>query len=177
MASLTLGSMNFAREESVNSPEMISRLARKMNQRGIVPELECFELGMAEYTHYLIRHEILKAPFYCNILLGSLGTLSAGAFNLSCMVRALPAGTTWAAAGIGAFQFEVNTLAIAMGGHVRVGLEDNLWLDRARGIHATNAALIDRVVNVARAVGREIATPADARAMIGLAAVPTCSPV
>ena len=168
MASLTLGSMNFAREESVTSPEMISRLALRMVERGIVPELECFELGMAEYSHYLIRRNVLKPPYYCNILLGSLGTLSAGAFNLACMVRALPAGTTWAAAGVGSFQSEVNALAITMGGHVRVGLEDNLWLDRERGIHATNASLIERVTQVARAVGRDIATPAEARAMIGL---------
>ena len=94
--------------------------------------------------------------------------------NLSCMVRALPAGTTWAAAGIGAYQFEVNALAITMGGHVRVGLEDNLWLDRARGIHATNAALIERIAGVARAIGREVATPAEARQIIGLPAPAMC---
>ena len=168
MASLTLGSMNFAREESINNPEMIKALALRMQERGIVPELECFELGMVEYAEYLIKHGILKPPYYCNILLGSLGTLGASAFNLSAMVRALPAGATWAAAGIGRFQFEVNALAVTIGGHVRVGLEDNIWFDRERHELAGNAQFVERIVGVARAVGREIATPDEARALIGL---------
>lgn len=168
MASLTLGSMNFPKVASVNSPDMISSLAWRMAERGIVPEMECFDLGMVEYAHYLIDHKVLAAPFYCNLLLGSLGTLSATPANLTRMVAALPSGTTWAAAGIGRFQFPMNVLAIAMGGHVRVGLEDNIWYDDARTHLATNAALIERLVGVARACGREIATPAEARSMIGL---------
>lgn len=171
MASLTLGSMNFARNESVNSPDMIKALALKMAKRKITPEWECFDLGMVEYSHYLTSHEILRPPFYCNLLLGSLGTISATAFNLATMVRALPDGVTWAAAGIGRYQFSVNTLAITMGGHVRVGLEDNLWFDEQRSRLATNADLIDRLVGVARACGRSIASPQKARQIIGLPAV------
>lgn len=168
MASLTLGSMNFAKEPSVNSPEMIRMLATRMNQRGVVPELECFELGMVEYSHYLIKQGVLKPPFYCNILLGSLGTLSATPENLAAAVRALPSGTTWAGAGIGRFQHQVNTLAIQMGGHVRVGLEDNLWFDERRTIPATNAQLVERLAKYAAEVGRAVASPAEARMMIGL---------
>lgn len=168
MASLTLGSMNFAKVESVNSPDMIRSLALKMVKRDIVPEWECFDLGMAEYSHYLIGHCVLRPPFYCNLLLGSLGTLSATALNLAMMVRALPAGTTWAAAGIGRFQFNVNSLAIAMGGHVRVGLEDNLWYDNERTRLATNPELIKRLVKLAEACGRSIASPDEARRIIGL---------
>lgn len=171
MASLTLGSMNFARNESVNSPDMIKALALKMAKRKITPEWECFDLGMVEYSHYLTSHEILRPPFYCNLLLGSLGTISATAFNLATMVRALPDGVTRAAAGIGRYQFSVNTLAITMGGHVRVGLEDNLWFDEQRSRLATNADLIDRLVGVARACGRSIASPQKARQIIGLPAV------
>ncbi len=77
MASLTLGSMNFPKVESVNSPTMIASLARKMQERGIVPEWEAFDMGMVDYANYLVDHGILKPPFYCNFLLGSLGTLSA----------------------------------------------------------------------------------------------------
>jgi 3-keto-5-aminohexanoate cleavage enzyme len=168
MASLTLGSMNFATEPSVNSPDMIKSLALRIQERGIVPELECFELGMVEYSHYLIRHGILRPPFYCNILLGSLGTLSATPENLAAAVKALPEGCIWAAAGIGRFQLLVNTMAIEMGGHVRVGLEDNVWYDAERIRPATNADLIDRVTRIARSHGRDIATPAEARAIIGL---------
>ncbi len=169
MASLTLGSMNFAREESVNAPATIRDLALKMKDRGIVPELEVFELGMAEYTHYLLDHQILQAPLYANILLGSLGTLGAAPLNLALAVKALPAGTTWAAAGIGRYQAQVNALAVAMGGHVRVGLEDNLWLDADR-TPAANPQLVARVATLARAHGRHPASPAEARALIGLPA-------
>lgn len=168
MSSLTLGSMNFAKTESMNSPDMIQALATKMLQRGIVPEMECFELGMVEYSDFLIKKGFLKPPYYCNLLLGSLGTLSATPFNLSAMVRALPPGTTWAAAGVGKFQFEINCLAITMGGNVRIGLEDNLWYDDARTTLATNPMLIERIAKVSRAVGREIASPAEARKIIGL---------
>jgi 3-keto-5-aminohexanoate cleavage enzyme len=171
MASLTLGSMNFANEESVNSPEMIRSLALRMQELGIVPEWECFDLGMVEYAHYLIRRNVLKPPFYCNILLGSLGTMSGNAFNLATAVRALPEGVTWAAAGIGSYQLQVNSLAIAMGGHVRVGIEDNIWYDADRTRLAANPDLIDRIVRIASAMGREIASPDEARSIIGLPAI------
>ncbi|GAB4127546.1 beta-keto acid cleavage family enzyme [Thermopirellula anaerolimosa] len=168
LASLTLGSMNFPTGPSINAPDMIQRLAVAMNERGVVPEWECFDLGMIDYGHYLIRKGILKPPYYCNILLGSLGTLSADAFHLAVMVRALPPGTIWSATGIGRFQFPVNAMAVTMGGHVRVGLEDALYYDAQKTRLATNAGLIDRVVRLAEAVGRSPATPAEARRMIGL---------
>jgi 3-keto-5-aminohexanoate cleavage enzyme len=168
MASLTLGSMNFARHESVNSPDMIRQLALRMKERSIVPELELFELGMAEYSHYLIKHQILEPPFYANILLGNLGTLGATRQNLALMIQALPKGTTWAAAGVGRFQYDVNSMAISLGGHVRTGLEDNLYFDPIARTPATNAGLIERLVTLARSAGRSVASPAEARAIIGL---------
>src|SRR6185436_17356946 len=101
--------------------------------------------------------------FYANLLLGSLGTLAATPDNLCAMIRALPPGTIWSVAGIGRYQFFMNSLAIAMGGHVRVGIEDAIYYDWTSKSLATNAALIDRVVKLARAAEREIATPAEAR--------------
>lgn len=171
MASLTLGSMNFPKQASMNDPAMIRGLAERMRERGIVPELEIFDFGMIDYAKYLIARKVLREPFYFNILLGSLGTASATPFNLATAVMALPAGATWAGAGIGRFQFFVNSLAIAMGGHVRVGLEDNLWYDEAKTRAATNPGLIERLGGVASAVEREIATPDAARAIIGLEAL------
>ena len=169
MASLTLGSMNFPTQVSVNAPETIRGLARRMRDRNVLPELEVFDLGMADYAHYLVCRGEIRPPCYANILLGSLGTLNASAANLTTVVQALPKGTIWAAAGIGRFQFHVNGLAIAMGGHVRVGLEDNIWMDPETKRHpATNARLIDRVVAIARAHGREIASCADVRRMLAL---------
>lgn len=169
MASLTLGSMNFATQPSVNAPQTIRELAKRMRTRSILPELEIFDLGMADYARYLVQRGEISPPCYANILLGSLGTLNASAANLATVVQALPDNTTWAAAGIGRFQFHVNGLAIAMGGHVRVGLEDNIWMDPETKLKpATNARLIERVVAVARAHGREIASCADARRMLSL---------
>ena len=169
-ASLSLGSMNFPTQASVNEPKMIQDLATTMKQRGIVPELELFEVGMADYARYLIGRGVLVPPFYANLLLGSLGTMAATPENLATLLRALPPGTTWSAAGIGRFQLAVNSMAIKEGGHVRVGLEDNLWFDSGRTELATNARLIDRLVKLAGEVGREIASPDEARAIIGLPA-------
>lgn len=168
MASLTLGSLNFPKQASVNAPDMIRQLAEKMLTQGIVPELEVFEQGMIDFSTYLIRKAVLRPPFYCNILLGSLGSLSATPANLAAMVAALPKGATWAATGIGRYQFRVNTWAITTGGHVRVGLEDAIYMDQGKRDPASNPRLVDRLVRVARAVGREPATPAEARRMIGL---------
>ena len=172
MASLTLGSMNFPTQASVNEPAMIERLAARMQERGIVPELEVFDLGMLDYARYLIDRAILRPPFYVNVLLGSRGTLAATPLNLALMAQALPEGATWAGAGIGRFQFPVNALAVTMGGHVRVGLEDNLFMDSAKRQPATNVALVRRLVDLARAAGREPATPDETRAIVGLAPRP-----
>ena len=168
MASLTLGSLNFPKQASVNEPAMIAGLAERMVERGIVPELEIFDLGMIDYARYLIRQGVLHPPFYFNLLLGSLGTLSASALNLALLVNSLPEGSTWSGAGIGRFQLPVNAMAITSGGHVRVGLEDNLWLDTGKTRPAANVALVERLAVLARACERDLATPEEARRTIGL---------
>lgn len=168
MASLTLGSLNFPKQASVNPPDMIKALAAEMHRRGITPELEVFDLGMIDYADFLVHKGVLHAPFYVNILLGSLGTAAADPLTLAMMVSKLPRGTTWAATGIGRFQFQVNMLAVAMGGHVRVGLEDEIYMSRETGELATNPRLVERIVAAARAMGREPASPAEARAVTGL---------
>lgn len=172
MASLTLGSLNFPKQASVNDPTMIRALADCMNERGIVPELEIFDFGMVDYAKHLIDRRVLREPFYFNLLLGSLGMLSATPFHLATLAMSLPAGAVWAGAGIGRFQLHVNAMAVAMGGHVRVGLEDNLFYDDKKQQPARNVALIERVVRIATATERGIATPDEARAMIGLASRP-----
>lgn len=164
MASLTLGSMNFPTGASVNDQNTIKALARVMLENGIIPECEVFELGMLDYAHYLIDKGLLRPPYYFNFLLGSLGTLHAKQSNLLTLIDNLPAGATWAATGIGRYQFDVNCWAIALGGHVRVGLEDWLWLDCHKQIPASNVTLVERIVRVARLFGRDIATPEQVRA-------------
>jgi 3-keto-5-aminohexanoate cleavage enzyme len=176
LASLTLGSLNFPKQASVNEPQMIQDLAERMKERGIVAELEVFDFGMVDYAKFLLGREIIRPPLLFNLLLGSLGTLSANAVNLATLAASLPEGSTWAGAGIGRSQFFVNSLAIAMGGHVRVGLEDNLWLDARKERPATNVELVERLARLAAAGERVVATPDQARTMIGLPAR-TLSPI
>ncbi len=175
MASLTLGSLNFPKAASINAPETIQGLATRMRERGIVPELEIFDAGMLDYAQYLRDRGVLGGPVYANILLGSLGTLAATPFNLALLVERLPPGSVWAAAGIGRYQFLMNRIAIAMGGGVRVGLEDNIWFDDDRTELATNPRLVERLVAIARAMGREPATPDQVRERLAITA-PVAAP-
>jgi 3-keto-5-aminohexanoate cleavage enzyme len=169
LASLTPGSLNFPTAASVNPPQIIRQLAAAMLERGIMPELEFFEIGMIDYVRdYLIPKGFIRSPHYANLLLGSLGTMAASARNLAHMVEALPTGTVWSAAGIGRFQSPIHNLAIQMGGHVRVGLEDNLWMNTEKTDPATNVRLIEQVVREAETAGRPIASPAVARNIIGM---------
>jgi len=168
LASLTLGSMNFPKQASVNSPQMIEQLAVAMRDRGILPELEVFDMGMLDYAHYLIGKGILRPPFVFNLILGSLGTLAATPLNLALMVERLPANAFWSAAGIGRFQFRMNALGILSGGHARTGLEDNLYMDADKSDPATNERLVKRIAGLALAAGRPLASFEEARALLGL---------
>ncbi|NLO72476.1 MAG: 3-keto-5-aminohexanoate cleavage protein, partial [candidate division WS1 bacterium] len=145
-ASLTLSSLNFAREASMNAPDLVRDLAAKMLERGIRPELECFEVGMINVARYLIDRELVRPPFYFNLILGNLSGAQAHPLSLGAMTSELPAGATLSVGGLGAAQLPATAMALAAGGGVRVGLEDNLWLDEARSELATNAALVERTV-------------------------------
>ncbi len=168
LASLTCGSMNFARQASLNAPDTIVELARRMQDNGIKAEVEVFEPGMINYVCYLISKGILEESLYCNILLGNLGTSRGTGLDLSYMVNCLPEGTTWGAAGIGRYQLPVTAMALAMGGSVRTGLEDNIHYDWQERALATNRMLIERVVRIGHELGRRPATPQETREMIGL---------
>jgi uncharacterized protein (DUF849 family) len=168
MASLTLGSMNFARTASVNSPEVIQALAQRMSERGIRPELEVFEAGMINYGKYLMHKGLLQSPGYFNLLLGNIATAQADEPTLDLMLGALPAGATWALAGIGDCQLQVHRWAMERGGHVRVGLEDNIYFDEKRTKLASNHMQVQRIVDLADEVGREISTPDETRSLLGL---------
>jgi 3-keto-5-aminohexanoate cleavage enzyme len=175
MASLTLGSLNFRTQASTNAPDVIVGLARAMAERGIRPELEVFDTGMAYLARELLHREVIAGPLYANVLLGGPNTAPATAGDLARMVDALPAGTTWGAAGLGSFQLAMNAIAIFMGGHVRTGLEDSLWLDAGRRRPATNRALVERVAGLAAVAGRPLASAAQTRARLGLAAIATAT--
>lgn len=168
MASLTLGSNNFARQASVNAPETIRGLAERMRERGIMPELEVFEPGMVAFGRHLAERGLIELPCYVNVLLGNLGTSPLSPGSLGAFLAEMPDDWMWAVAGLGRHQLDANAMAIAAGGHVRVGLEDNIWWDRARTVAATNEQLVKRVARLAEQLERPLATPADVRRMLRL---------
>lgn len=173
MASLTLGSNNFARSASINPPDVIRGLASEMLGRGIKPELEVFEPGMLAFAERLEQEGLIHGPAYVNILLGNLGTAPLSPAMLGSFLGLVPAGWTWALAGLGRYQLDANLLAIPAGGGVRVGLEDNIWLDRERSELATNEQLVERIAAAAELAERSLAKPSQAREFLGLAPVQT----
>ena len=169
MASLTLGSLNFSAEASISSPSTVIRLATIMQERGIRPELEVFDLGMVNFAKVLIDKGLIEPPFYFNILLGNVASAQASLLHLGTLVADLPPQSIWSAAGIGRHQSVANALGVAVGHGVRTGLEDNLWLDEARTTLATNLQLVQRVAAQAAALGRPLASRAEVRRRLGLA--------
>jgi uncharacterized protein (DUF849 family) len=152
--SLTLSSLNFNTQASVNSPEMIQALAAKMKQKGIRPELEAFDLGMINYAKYLIRKGWVRPPYYFNLILGNIACAQANMLSLGLMINELPEGSIWSVGGVGDSQLRMNAMAIVAGGGVRVGLEDNIWYDEGRTRLASNRDLVARVLEIGKAMGR-----------------------
>jgi uncharacterized protein (DUF849 family) len=168
MASLTLGSLNFARQASTNSPDAIRALAERMRDRGIAPELEVFEPGMLAFASRLRHEGLLGERGYVNVLLGNLGTAPPSPAMLTAFLSVMPAGWTWGIGGIGRHQLDATLLAVATAGGVRTGVEDNLWFDRERTELATNERLVARVAELAALAERPLATPAETRELLGL---------
>ncbi len=168
MGSLTLSSLNFNRQASVNEPDMIKNLARTMIERGILAELEAFDAGMVNYAKYLARKKLLQPPHYFNLLLGNIACAQADLLHLGIMVRDLPEDSYWSVAGVGNSQLMMNSLAIAAGGGVRVGLEDNIWYDPGRTKLARSTDLIRRIHTLAEANERPVMSPAELRTLLWL---------
>jgi len=168
MGTLAMGSMNFPGRANVNDPFTIDALAKMARRSGVVPELECFELGHVHYAKYLIRKDVLEPPHIFNFVLGNLGTCPAERRWLQAMVEMLPEGARWFGTGVGRYARRMTNWALVQDGHIRVGLEDSLWMDKARTDPATNPRLVRRAVEAARLLGREPATPDDARGILEL---------
>ena len=168
MGSLTLSSLNFNQIASINSPEMIQNLANKMKKLGIVPELEAFDTGMINYAKYLIKKGLLNPPYYFNLLLGNIACAQADILHAGMMIRELPENSVWSLAGIGDHQLMMNSVSIAIGGGVRVGLEDNIWFTSSRTTLASNSDLIKRIHVLAEANDRKIMTSEEFRQIMCL---------
>lgn len=171
MASLSTGSCNFPTRVYENSPGLIRELAEKMNAFGIKPEIEVFDLAMLYNALDYAAEGLLRAPLHVQFVLGVKNALPAERDILEFEVgklRDLMPAATWVAAGIGRHQLTVNRWCLEFGGHCRTGLEDNVRWDKSR-LAASNAELVGRVANLCAEYGRSVATPAQARALLGLA--------
>jgi 3-keto-5-aminohexanoate cleavage enzyme len=168
MGSLTLSSLNFNKVASMNSPDMIQALAMEMKAKGILPELEAFDAGMINYARYLQKKGHLTPPHYFNLLLGNIACAQADLLHAGIMIRDLPDDSFWSLAGIGDAQLMMNSIAIASGGGVRVGLEDNIWYDAGRTRLATNIDLLQRIHVLAGANERKVMAPTELRKMLNL---------
>ncbi len=168
MGSLTLSSLNFNRQASVNAPDTIQALARKMLNNGIKPELEAFDSGMINYARYLSGKGLITPPFYFNCILGNIACAQADLLHIGVLLNDLPEGCIWSLGGVGAAQLIVNSVAISFGGGVRVGLEDNIWYDGNRTRLARNIDLLKRVHLLAEANEKTIMPPKVLRQKLAL---------
>ncbi|RJQ61365.1 MAG: 3-keto-5-aminohexanoate cleavage protein [Desulfobacteraceae bacterium] len=166
MASLATGSSNFPSSVNHNSPQLIQEFARMMKKNGIKPEIEAFDTAMIDYARYLLGKGLLVEPAHFNLVLNVPGSIKGTPKNLLHMVESLPPGATWTVSAIGNSQVPMLAMAILMGGHARTGLED--VLEYEKGVPATNRMLVERVVRLAKELGREIAGVEEARKILCL---------
>lgn len=169
MATLSCGTVNFGGDELfVNTETSIINFAGRMYERGIMPEIEAFDMGMIDTALRLQRRGILKeGHLHFDFVMGVPGGISGTLRNFVHMRESIPADATYTVAGLGRAEFPLAVAAIIDGGHVRVGFEDNVYL--SRGVLAkSNGELVEKVVRMAKEFGREIATPAEAREILGL---------
>lgn len=167
ICSLDVGTMNFGKHAVLNTPAHVSRMAALVQEVGTTCELEVFDLGQIHEARRMIEQGIIRKPGFFQICLGVAGGAPATPETLMMLRSQLPAGVNWGAFGISSASFPMVAQAVLLGGHVRVGLEDNIYLER--GVLAPgNAALVDRAVSIVRSLGAEVATPSEAREILGL---------
>ena len=168
MATLDCGTCNFGDEVFENTMPMMRAFGKRMLDNKIKPEYECFEMGHLDTIIKMAeKGQVPAGKMQFNFVLGVLGCTPATAGNLEWLVKAIPQGSTWTATGVGRTSYTLAATAISMGGHVRVGFEDNIYL--SKGILAkSNGELVSKVVELAKLLGRPIASPAEARQILGL---------
>lgn len=167
IASFDCGSVNFGDRVFINSPGFLRDLATRMTRHGVQPEIECFEAGHVQNALRLIDDGLLTPPFWFQFVLGVRGGAPATVKQLVHLVAMLPAGAQWSVCGIGRAQLPMGIAAMAMGGHVRTGLEDNLYYRKGE-LAQSNEQLVARLVRIAEEAGRPVATPAETRLLLGL---------
>jgi 3-keto-5-aminohexanoate cleavage enzyme len=167
LASFDAGSINLGDSVFINSPEFLERAATEMKTRGVKPELEIFDLGMLITCLRMLDAKQLDHPAHFQLVLGTPWGAPASPRSLLNLQDYIPPEATWSVIGIGKGHLPVSVMALAMGGHIRVGMEDNIYY--SRGVLARkNAAFVERIVRLARAYGREVATPEETRGILKL---------
>jgi len=169
ICSLDMGSMNMGPNVFVNTPPILEAMATEIREAGVTPELEVFETGHLLLAKRMIETGFIKPPGMFQICLGIAWGQPASPEAMIYMRNLLPPGCIWFAFGISLHQFPMAAQAVILGGHVRVGLEDNLYLERGK-LTPSNAALVAKAVKIVELLGCHVATPADARQMLGLGA-------
>jgi 3-keto-5-aminohexanoate cleavage enzyme len=167
LASFDAGSINTEAGVFLNPPEFLEALAAAGRERNVKLELECFDLGMIVAALRYHERGLLPAPLHFQFVLGTAYGMTATAASLLGATAMVPGDATWSVIGIGKAQLPMAALAMAMGGHVRVGLEDNIYYRRGE-LATSNAQLVARVGRLAHEMSRELATPSEARRLLGL---------
>ncbi|MDP4125763.1 MAG: 3-keto-5-aminohexanoate cleavage protein [Bacillota bacterium] len=167
LASYDAGSMNFGSAVFENSPQMLERLASKMQEYQVKPEIEVFDIGMIHNALDVAKKGLIKPPYFFQFVLGIKGGMPATAKNLMFLKESIPEGSIWSAIGASKNQLAINTMSILLGGHVRIGMEDSIYYRKGE-LAKTNAQFVKRIVDLSNTLGREIATPNEAREMLGL---------
>lgn len=168
ICTLDVATMNFDQISVVNTPSHLRFMAGEIYRTGVKPELEVFDLGQVGFALHLLNEGTLKNPAFFQFCLGIRGGAPATPEALLAMKNMLPHGTLWSAFGISRAQFPMAAQSVLLGGHVRVGLEDNLFLGAGR-LSQGNGPLVERAVQIVRSLGEEVATVAEARTILSLA--------
>lgn len=167
LVSFDAGSINMGENVFLNPKEFLDALAKETLEKGIKPELEVFEVGMVYTCLKYLEKGMMKPPLHFQFVLGTPNGMPATAKSLLHLTEVIPGNSTWSVIGVGPGQLPMAMIAMTLGGHVRVGLEDNVYY--SRGVLAkTNAELVERVVRIAKEFGREIATPSESRKILQL---------
>ena len=167
MVTLSTGSVNFGDDVFLNPPAYLEIFARVMQEQGVKPEIEVFDVGMINNARQLVKKGLLTDPLHYDFVMGVPGGIPGTIKNLLHLAESIPPVSTWTVAGMGRTELPLGTAAIIMGGHVRVGFEDNIYYEK--GILAeSNAQLVERIVRVAGIHNRPVASPDEARQILGL---------
>ncbi|WP_027633330.1 3-keto-5-aminohexanoate cleavage protein [Clostridium hydrogeniformans] len=171
MATLDCGTCNFGGDDIfVNTENTIKYFGEKMIELNIKPEVEVFDKGMIDSAIRLNKKGYIKSPMHFNFVMGVNGGISATPFDLTFMAHSIPCDSTFTVSGIGRAEFPMAAVSIVLGGHVRVGFEDNVYTSKGK-LASSNSELVEKVVRISKELGREIASPKEAREILGLKGV------